>query len=229
MSHAAPYESRTHAGTVLAAAVRDAGPILDDPVVLALPRGGVPVGMEVARALRAPLDVMVVRKLALPGRPDAIVGAIASGGARVLEAEALSRARVTETTLAEAERRERGEIRRRENLYRGLRGRPRLRGRTVVLVDDGVETGSSMLSAVQAVRAFGPTRVVVGVPVASPESAWVLRREADVVVCPLQPTPFFAVGVWYLDFPQVTDEEVRSLLEVAWDEERGLWGAPHPA
>lgn len=229
MSQAAPYEGRTRAGSVLAAALREALPVLEDPIVLALPRGGVPVGLEVARALEAPLDVMVVRKLALPGRPGVTLGAVASGGAQVLDAEALSRARVDRGALAEAERQERDEIRRRETFYRGLRGRPRLRGRTVILVDDGVETGSSMLSAAQAVRAFDPSRVVVGVPVASPESVSVLRRDADMVVCPLQPTPFFAVGVWYLDFPQVTDEDVRSLLELAWDEERGPRGAPRPA
>jgi putative phosphoribosyl transferase len=229
MSQAAPFESRTQAGTVLAVALREALPVMDDPIILALPRGGVPVGLEAARALGAPLDVMVVRKLALPGRPEIVVGALASGGARVLDAEAVSRAHVDGRTLDEVERWERAEIQRRENLYRGLRGRPRLHGRTVILVDDGVETGSSMASAVHAVRAFDPGRIVVGVPVASPESAWILRREADVVVCPLEPTPFLAVGVWYLDYPQVTDDDVRSLLELAWEEESGPRGAPRPA
>jgi len=228
MSQAAPYQSRSRAGVLLATALRDALPELVDPIVLALPRGGVPVGLEVARLLGAPVDVMVVRKLSLPGRPESTMGAVASGGGRVLDAEMLSRARMDRRTLAEVERRERAEIRRRENVYRGLRGRLRLHGRTAILVDDGVETGSSMLSAVQAVRALDPERVVVAVPVASPAILSVLRRDADLVVCPVQPVPFFAVGVWYLDFPQLGDDEVRALLERAWDEEARPRSTPGP-
>jgi putative phosphoribosyl transferase len=228
MSQAAPYQSRSRAGVLLAAAVRQALPEVADPIVLALPRGGVPVGLEVSRTLEAPLDVLVVRKLVVPNRPDVTVGAVASGGGRVLDAEAVSRVRLDGRTLAEMEVRERAEILRLENAYRGLRGRLRLRGRSVILVDDGVETGSSMLSAVQAVRALEPERVVVAVPVASPDTVPILRRDADLVVCLLQPVPFFAIGVWYLDYPQLWDEEVRALLERAWAEEARPRGAPRP-
>lgn len=210
------YRSRAEAGKVLATAVREALPDPGKLIVLALPRGGVPVAAEVARALDAPLDLMIVRKLGLPRQPELAMGAIASGGVRVLNRDVLGAARVDEETLQEVEAREREELRRRERAYRGERPYPDLAGRTVLLVDDGVATGSTVRAAIRAARAQGPERVVVAVPVASPDIVPDLEREADAVVCPLQPSSLFAIGAWYREFPQLSDDQVRELLEDAW-------------
>ena len=181
-------------------------------VVLALPRGGVPVGYEVARALGAQLDVFVVRKLGLPGYPELAMGAIASGDVRVLNEGVLASIRVSQDAIDAVTSRERLELARRERTYRD--GRPLLpiEGRVAILVDDGLATGSTMRAAVLAVRRLKPARVVVAVPVGALQTCRELRDIADEVVCALTPEPFRAVGLWYTDFSQTTDEEVRQLL-----------------
>jgi predicted phosphoribosyltransferase len=184
----------------------------DDVVVLALPRGGVPVASEVARVLGAPMDVFVVRKLGLPHHPELAMGAIASGGVRVMNEDVCTWYRPSPATIEAVTRAERTELERRERAYRD--GRPPLpvEGRTIILVDDGLATGSTMRAAVQAIRRLGPARVVVAVPVGARETCEALREIADEVVCALTPEPFSAVGLWYADFSQTTDDEVRQLL-----------------
>lgn len=181
-------------------------------IVLGLPRGGVPVAAEVARSLGAPLDVFVVRKLGVPGREELAMGAIASGGVRVLNDEVVRRLEITEEVVASVARREEEELRRREDAYRG--GRPPLdvTGRTAILVDDGLATGSTMRAAIAAVRQKGPEAVVVAVPTAAAPTLPALRSEADEVVAAMVPEPFIAVGNSYVDFSQTTDEEVRRLV-----------------
>jgi putative phosphoribosyl transferase len=186
-----------------------------DVLVLALPRGGVPVAFEVAQALGAVLDVFLVRKLGLPGHEEFAIGAIASGGVTVLNEETLrdygvSRAQVE--AVVDAEQRE---LERRERQYRGNRAFPDLTGRTVILIDDGLATGSTMRAAVAALRQERPARVIVAVPTAPPETCDELRTIVDEMVCLVTPEPFYAVGLWYEDFSQTTDEEVRELLEIA--------------
>ncbi|HEU5314938.1 MAG TPA: phosphoribosyltransferase [Chloroflexota bacterium] len=188
---------------------------LQDPVVLALPRGGVPVAYEVARRLGAPLDVFLVRKLGVPGHEELAMGAIAAGGVRVLNGEVVATLGIREDAVEAAAQREQAELVRRERAYRGERPAPDVRGRDVVLVDDGLATGSTMRAAAAALRAMGPGRIIVGVPVASSETCDELRDEVDEIVCLLTPEPFYAVGVWYEDFEQTTDEEVRELLRAA--------------
>jgi putative phosphoribosyl transferase len=182
-------------------------------VVLALPRGGVPVAFEVAEALGAPLDIFVVRKLGMPGQPEFAIGAIASGGGVVLNDEAIRRHHVPKSQIDAVAREELVELQRREQAYR--QGRPLidLHGRTVILVDDGLATGSSMRAAVQAVRTFEPARVVVAVPVGASSTCEALAAITDETVCARTPEPFSAVGLWYRDFSQTTDEEVRGLLQ----------------
>jgi predicted phosphoribosyltransferase len=184
-----------------------------DVVVLALPRGGVPVGYEVAATLGAPLDVFVVRKLGLPGHEELAMGALASGGVRILDEELICLARVTPAEVSRVTSAEQAELERRERRYRGDRPFPDLRGKTAVLVDDGLATGSTMRAAVTALRIEGPTRIVVAVPVAAAETCDALRTLADDVICAVTPEPFHAVGLWYDDFSQTTDDEVRELLE----------------
>lgn len=184
-----------------------------DVIVLALPRGGVPVGYEVAATLGAPLDVFVVRKLGLPGHEELAMGALASGGVRVLDEELIRIARVSPAEVSRVTTAEQAELERRERRYRGDRPFPDLRGKTAILVDDGLATGSTMRAAVTALRIEGPTRVVVAVPVAAAETCDALRALADDVICAVTPEPFHAVGLWYDDFSQTTDDEVRELLE----------------
>ncbi len=183
-----------------------------DTIVLALPRGGVPIGYEVARALRAPLDVFLVRKLGVPGHEELAMGAVATGGVLVLNHEIVRKLRIPESVIGTAAERESEELGRRDRSYRGARPPPDMTGRTVILVDDGVATGSSMLAAVRALRPQGPGRIVVGAPVAAPDTCELLRADADEVVCLVTPDPFQAVGRWYEDFSQTTDQEVRELL-----------------
>jgi putative phosphoribosyl transferase len=185
-----------------------------DVVVLAPPRGGVPVGHEVAQALGAPLDVFLVRKLGVPGHEELAMGAIATGGVRVLNRGVLAEIGLTDREIDAVARREADELARREALYRG--GRPPLdvHGKTAILVDDGLATGSSMRAAIEALKLLGPARIVVAVPVAAAETCDALRREVDDVVCALTPEPFYAVGLWYQDFSQTSDDEVRALLGV---------------
>jgi putative phosphoribosyl transferase len=188
-----------------------------DVIVLALPRGGVPVGYEVATALHVPLDVFVVRKLGVPGQEELAMGAIASGGVRILDEDIIRRAGVTTEHLRRVTAAEQAELERRERQYRGDRPFPDLSGKTVILVDDGLATGSTMRAAVAALRQEGPSRVVVAVPVAAEETCEAFRHIADDIICAVTPEPFYAVGLWYADFSQTQDEEVHDLLERARD------------
>ena len=185
----------------------------NDVVVLALPRGGVPVAHEVATALHVPLDVFSVRKLGVPGHPELAMGAIASGGVQVLNDDVLAWYRPSADTLEAVARVEMRELARRERLYREGRPLMPVEGRTVILVDDGLATGSTMRAAVEAVRQLHARQVVVAAPVGAPDTCQALRRLADDVVCALTPDQFTAVGAWYLDFSETTDDEVRRLLQ----------------
>jgi putative phosphoribosyl transferase len=208
------FRDRTEAGRRLAEVL---APYAGRPnlLVLALPRGGVPVGYEVARALHAPLDVMLVRKLGVPGHEELAMGAIASGGVRIVSQDVVSMLGIDEREMAAVAAVEEEELRRRERLYRDGKPPPNARGRTVILVDDGLATGSTMRAAAAALKAQGPERLIVAVPVAPPETCEMLAREVDDVVCALSPEPFLSVGTWYQDFTQTTDEEVRELLRRA--------------
>ncbi|HEV7459016.1 MAG TPA: erythromycin esterase family protein [Solirubrobacteraceae bacterium] len=208
------FRNRVHAGRLLAERLRGyAG--LDGVVVLGLPRGGVPVAFEVARELDAPLDVFLVRKLGVPGQEELAIGAVATGGTRVLNQELIDALGIADETVEAIDARARRELERRERAYRGERPPPDLAGRTVILVDDGLATGATMSAAVRAVREDAPARVVVAVPVADPNVCDSLRAEADEVVCLTTPAPLHSVGSWYEDFTQTTDEEVRELLRRA--------------
>jgi predicted phosphoribosyltransferase len=211
-----PYRDRRHAGVELARHLADVKG--QDVVVLALPRGGVPVAFEVARALDAPLDVFVVRKLGLPGHPEFAMGALASGGVRVLNDEVVRLYRIPEQAVEAIAQDERIELERRERAYRSQRPALDVRGRTVVLIDDGLATGSTMKAAVEAVRALSPARIIVAVPVGSPDTCREFAGIADEIVCARRPEHFAAVGQWYDDFRQTTDEEVRELLQTAASE-----------
>jgi putative phosphoribosyl transferase len=212
MSRAAEvFLDRRDAGRVLAHALATYANH-PDLLVLALPRGGVPVAFEVAEALHAALDVFVVRKLGVPGHEEFAMGAIASGGVRVLNDEIVRHARVSPAEIEAVTRAEQRELERRERLYR-QQGTPlRVQGRTVILVDDGLATGSTMLAAVKALKTRLPQRIVVAVPTGSPQTCQALRGEADDVVCARSPEPFVAVGSWYRDFSQTSDDEVQALL-----------------
>jgi len=186
-----------------------------DVLVLALPRGGVPVGFEAARALHVPLDVFLVRKLGAPGREELAMGAIASGDVRVLNEDVVHALGVPAAVIDVVTAKEAQELRRREETYRDDRSFPDVRGKTVILVDDGLATGSTMRAAIAALRRQGPARIVVAVPVGAVETCDELRTLADEVVCARTPEPLWAVGIWYEDFTQTTDEEVHDLLERA--------------
>jgi putative phosphoribosyl transferase len=208
------FRDRTEAGRRLADGLREyAG--RPDVLVLALPRGGVPVAYEVARALDAPLDVFLVRKLGVPGHEELAMGAIASGGVRVLNERVLAIAGVDERTVDAVAAEEQRELERREAAYRGDRPALDVRGRTVVLVDDGLATGSTMRAAAVALKEQNPRRLVIAVPVAAGETCDEFRGEVDEIVCASTPEPFYGVGMWYEDFSQTTDEEVVRLLAEA--------------
>lgn len=208
------FRDRSEAGRVLAEKLRHyAG--REGVLVLALPRGGVPVAYEVAAALDAPLDVFLVRKLGLPGHQEFAMGAVAAGGAMILDQTVLDQLRISSEDVAQVVEREKAELARRERLYRDARPPPEVRDRTVILVDDGLATGATMRVAAAAVRRRAPQRLVIAVPVAAGETCQELRAEADEVVCARTPAPFYAVGAWYEDFRQTTDEEVRRLLAAA--------------
>jgi len=206
------FVDRADAGRLLAKALYDLKG-RDDVVILALPRGGVPVASEVARVLDAPLDVFLVRKLGFPGHEEFALGAIASGGVRVLNPAAFKMARFTEEKIDELAEKEQVELERREKMYRGDRPRPSLKGKTVVLIDDGLATGSTMRAAVMALRKLDPAKIVVAVPVGSSDAVELLSRDADEVICAAVPEPFYSVGQWYGEFDQTSDEEVQELLE----------------
>jgi predicted phosphoribosyltransferase len=184
-------------------------------LILALPRGGVPVAYEVALALNVPLDIFIVRKLGLPGQEELAIGAIASDGIRVLNRDIIRMLNVPEEVIQFVVRRELEELRRQERLYRGDRPLPEVRDRAVILIDDGLATGASMRAAVAGLRTRQPARIVVAVPAAAAETCDALRSEVDEVVCVMTPEPFYGVSRWYEDFSQITDEEVRALLEEA--------------
>lgn len=208
------FENRQHAGRVLANLLSRFAH-RGDVVVLALPRGGVPVAFEVARALGAPLDVFLVRKLGVPGHEELAMGAIASGGIRFINQDVVKQLGIPPEAIERIAEREQQELERRERAYRGNRPPVDVRGKVVILVDDGLATGSSMRAAVEALEQQGPSRVVVAVPVGAPETCADLAREVDAIVCALTPDPFYAVGLWYRDFSQTTDDEVRALLTQA--------------
>lgn len=208
------FQDRVEAGQVLASELH-AYANQPDVLVLALPRGGVPVAWEVARALNAPLDVFLVRKLGVPGHEELAMGAIASGGVRVLNRAVVEGLNIPDHVIAAVAAEEQRELERRKHSYRGSRPDPEVRGRTVVLVDDGLATGATMRAAAAALRAQQPGRLVVAVPVAARETCEEFRDEVDQIVCAITPEPFHAVGVWYEDFSQTTDEEVHELLERA--------------
>lgn len=188
-------------------------------IVLALPRGGVPVAYEVASALKAPLDVFLVRKLGVPGHEELAMGAIASGGVLVLNETVVAALQIPQAVIDAIARQERQELERRERAYRDDRPSPQIRGQTAILVDDGLATGSSMRAAVVGLRAQEPARIVIAVPTAAPETCESLEAEADEVICATTPQPFYGVGMWYEDFSQTSDEEVRMLLRQASHQE----------
>lgn len=205
------FRDRTDAGRCLAGML-PAYAARSDVVVLGLPRGGVPVAYEVARALGAPLDVFLVRKLGVPGHEELAMGAIASGGTRVLNDEIVGALGIPPEVIDAVAARETAELSRRERAYRGDRPPVDVRARTVILIDDGLATGATMRAAAAALRQAGPRRLVVAVPLASREACDAFRTEVDEVVCASRPEPFHAVGLWYDDFSQTTDAEVRALL-----------------
>ena len=212
---ALPFRDRDDAGRALAerlAQVLQPPATAADALVLALPRGGLPVARHVADGLRLPLDVLIVRKLGVPGQPEFAMGAIASGGLRVLNDDVVRLLGISPEAIDRVARAEAEELARRDRLYRGHRPPPPIAGRTVIVVDDGLATGATMRAAVRALRTRTPSRLVVAVPVAAADTADSLRDEADEVVAVATPEPFVAVGRWYRDFDQVSDAEVRQLL-----------------
>ncbi len=208
------FQDRPEAGRLLAQALKEYQG-RPDVIVLALPRGGVPVAHEVAKALNAPLDIFLVRKLGVPGHEELAMGAIASGGARVINHDVVDQLNIPPAVIDSVARREQQELERREQLYRGGRPAPDIREKIVIVIDDGLATGSSMKVAVAALRQQQPARLVVAVPIAPPETCESLRNDADEVVCAATPEPFMAVGAWYRRFEQTTDEEVTELIQRA--------------
>ncbi len=210
------FEDRREAGKALAEQLIELSGEgrLPDPVVLALPRGGVPVADEVARALDAPLDVLVARKIGAPFQPELGVGAVAGEAPPVYDRDLLGRLGLTEEELAPVAEREQAEVGRREELYRRGRGALQLAGRSAIVVDDGVATGSTARAALRAVRRADPARTVLAAPVCSPEATAMLSGDADEIVCSQRPASFGAVGFWYAQFPQLTDDEVLEILHV---------------
>jgi putative phosphoribosyl transferase len=214
------FKNRRDAGRVLAEVLRNRG-FAGRPsvVVLALPRGGVPVGYEVAKGLHAPLDVFIVRKLGVPGHEELAMGAIASGGTRVLNHDVVNMLNIPDAVIDRITAAETAELQRRERDYRGNSSPLSVRGRTVIIVDDGLATGSTMRAAAAALRQQEPVKIAVAVPVAAHETCQAFRNEVDEIVCAIMPDPFHAVGLWYEDFSQTSDEEVRKLLSQAREAE----------
>jgi putative phosphoribosyl transferase len=208
------FTGRTDAGVALAKELEQYRE-RDDVIVLALPRGGVPVGAVVAERLNVPLDIFLVRKLGFPGHEEFAIGAIASGGIRVLNQAALEMGHLSPEEVDEIAEREEIELERRDHEYRGDRPRLKLESKIIILVDDGLATGSTMRAAVAALRQQIPAKIIVAVPVASADACELLSHEANEVICASIPEPFHAVGLWYEDFSQTTDEEVKELLQRA--------------
>ncbi|MBD2361300.1 phosphoribosyltransferase [Anabaena minutissima FACHB-250] len=208
------FKDRTAAGQVLASKLADYANC-PDVLVLALPRGGVPVAFEIAQALNAPLDVLVVRKLGVPDNPELAMGAIASGGVRIINQQVVNDINISEEVIARVAAQEQRELERRESMYRGDEPFPELTGRKVILVDDGLATGATMWAAVIAVRQKNPQEIVIAVPVAALETYQQLQTKVEKILCITTPSQFYSVGMWYEDFPQTTDAEVRELLKKA--------------
>jgi predicted phosphoribosyltransferase len=208
------YRDRSEAGKHLAARLAKYAN-RDDVLVLALPRGGVPVGFEVAKALHAPLDIFVVRKLGVPGHEELAMGAISTGGVRVLNDDVVDYLQIPGDVIDAIAAIELRELERRERAYRGDRPEPNVQGKTIILVDDGLATGSTMRAAAAALRQQNPARIVVAVPVSAPQTCDEYRMGVDEIICASTPEPFRGVGQWYRDFSQTTDDEVRELLEKA--------------
>jgi predicted phosphoribosyltransferase len=214
------FRDRVDAGQKLAEKLTEyAG--RDDVLILALPRGGVPVALEVAQKLNAPLDVFLVRKLGVPGHEELAMGAIASGGVRVLNERTINYLNIPEEVIDRVAAKEQRELERREKTYRDDLPAPDVKGKTVILIDDGLATGSTMRAAVIALKQMNPTKIVVAVPVASDETCREFQQEVDAVVCAITPEPFYGVGLWYDDFSQTTDEEVRELLQKTASRQNG--------
>ena len=211
------YQDRFEAGQRLATKLM-AYADHQDVLVLGLPRGGVPVAYEVAKALHAPLDVFIVRKLGVPGREELAMGAIATGGIRVINESVVQMLHIPEHIIDGVTAKEQQELERREHLYRDGRSPPDVHDCTVILIDDGLATGSTMRAAIAALRLQQPARIVVAVPVSAPSTCDELGREVDEIVCAQTPEPFYGVGLWYEDFSQTTDEEVHDLLAQAEQE-----------
>ena len=208
------FRDRHDAGRQLTDKIR-AESVPSNPIVLALPRGGVPVAFEVAQALHAPLDIFLVRKLGMPGHEELAIGAIASGGVRVLNREIMQASDLPREVVDAITEREQRELERREQAYRGDRPPPDLRGAAVFLIDDGLATGATMRAAVVALKQQEPARIVVAVPIAAPETCIEFRDIVDEIICAVTPEPFVSIGMWYEEFPQMTDDEVRDYLERA--------------
>lgn len=206
------YRDRSSAGQLLARLVAEATRP-PDPLVLALPRGGVPVGRAVARVLAAPLDVFVVRKLGIPGAPETAMGAVASGGAQLLDEALIAKLGLAPAVVSQTILIETAELARREVVYRGDRSPPEFAGRAIILVDDGVATGYTMRVAVLALRQLGAAHLTIAVPVGAPETCALLSSAVDQLICPLQPSPFQAVGLWYDHFPALSDADVQAGLQ----------------
>lgn len=208
------YQDRTDAGQKLAQKLSQ---YLREPntLVLALPRGGVPVAYEVATQLQLPLDVFLVRKLGVPGQQELAMGAIASGGIQVLNEDVIRLRNITPQTLENVAKQEQLELQRREQAYRSGRTALQVRGKRIILIDDGLATGASMRAAIAALRQQRPSQIVVAVPVASEQTCREFQQEADAIVCAMTPRPFYGVGMWYEDFSQTTDDQVRQLLQKA--------------
>jgi putative phosphoribosyl transferase len=212
------FRNREEAGRRLAAELGAYAAV--HPIVLALPRGGVPVGYEIARALSAPLDVWVVRKIGVPWHPELGIGAVAEGGYVHLTPDILRQVGLSDAELAEATETKRREVEERVRRFRGDRPRPPLHARTVILVDDGIATGGTVRAAIRSIRAEEPKTIVLAVPVAAPDTIEALKAEADHVLCLLTPSDLYAIGLWYEDFTQVPDEEVVRILDLARHEVR---------
>jgi putative phosphoribosyl transferase len=218
------FRDRTEAGQRLAENLTVYGNRAD-VLVVALPRGGVPVAFEVAQALHVRMDILVVRKLGVPGQEELAMGAITSGGIAVMNPAVIAMETISEETVHKVAKRELTEVARRERAYRGDRPLPIVEGCTVILVDDGLATGSSMHAAVRVIRQQSPARLVVAVPVAAEQTCQDFRDEVDEIVCAMTPQPFRAVGLWYDNFSQTTDEEVHDLLHKAWTQEAQIYQA----
>jgi putative phosphoribosyl transferase len=216
-----PYANRTEAARVLADSLPQSLHD-DDLLVLAMPRGGVPVGHEIAKRLSAPLDLLLVRKLGVPGHPELAFGAIATGGAKVLNDAVIARLGLNQEEMDAVAEAERAELRRRSEAYRGDRPEPEVNGKTIIVVDDGVATGATMGAGLAALRRQQPAKIVAAVPVGPPDSIRLLAEQADEVVCPATPTAFMAISEWYEDFSATSDDEVCRLLNEHWKEAAGV-------